>query len=78
MTIGSPYWPNMALAVRTLGGRIMGRESLFGSAANNPEQKTRLQREIEATDHQIDQLVYELYGLTGGGGEIKMVETDRS
>jgi len=37
---------------------------LFGSAANNPEQETRLQREIDVTDHQIDQLVYELYGLT--------------
>ena len=24
--------------------------------------KTRLQREIDATDRQIDQLVYELYG----------------
>ncbi|GEM_PF-4250928 len=35
--------------------------SLFGSAANNPEQETRLQREIEATDREIDQLVYELY-----------------
>jgi hypothetical protein len=42
--------------------------------ANNPEQKTRLQREIEATDHQIDQLVYELYGLTEE--KIKIVETD--
>ncbi len=25
---------------------------MFGSAANNPEQKTRLQREIEATDRE--------------------------
>jgi len=48
------------------------RESLFGSAANNPEQKTRLRRDIEATDRQIDQLVYELYGLTEE--EIKIVE----
>ena len=39
---------------------------------NNPERKTRLQREIEATDRQIDQLVYELYGLTEE--EIKIVE----
>ena len=31
---------------------------------NHPEQETRLQREIDVTDHQIDQLVYELYGLT--------------
>jgi len=34
----------------------------------------RLQREIDATDRQIDQLVYELYGLTEE--EIKIVETD--
>ena len=26
--------------------------------------KTGLQRQIDATDRQIDQLVYELYGLT--------------
>jgi hypothetical protein len=29
-----------------------------------PDDKTRLQRQIDATDHQIDHLVYELYGLT--------------
>jgi len=46
--------------------------ALSGSAANNPEQKTRLQREIEATGRQIDQLVYELYGLTDE--EVKIVE----
>jgi len=40
--------------------------------AKNPNDKDHLQREIEATDHQIDQLVYELYGLRDG--EIKIVE----
>ena len=30
----------------------------------NPEEKTRLQRQIGVTDGQIDRLVYELYGLT--------------
>jgi len=40
--------------------------------AKNPNDKTRLEREIEATDRQIDQLVYELYGLTEE--EIKIVE----
>ena len=44
------------------------------AAAKNPNDKTRLQREIDATDRQIDQLVYELYGLTEA--EIKIVETD--
>ncbi len=47
-------------------GRFRRRESLFGSAANNPERKTRLQCEIEATDRRIDQLVYELYGPESG------------
>jgi len=35
--------------------------------------QTLLQRQIEATDRQIDRLVYELYGLMKG--EIKIVET---
>jgi len=35
-------------------------------------EKTLLQRKIEATDKQIDRLVYELYGLTEE--EIKIVE----
>jgi hypothetical protein len=34
--------------------------------------KTILQRQIDATDKQIDNLVYELYGLTEE--EIKIVE----
>ena len=42
--------------------------------AKNPNDKTRLQRDIEATDRQIDQLVYELYGLTEE--EIKIVEEE--
>ena len=40
----------------------------------NPNDKTRLEREIETTDRQIDQLVYELYGLTEE--EIKVVEDE--
>jgi hypothetical protein len=32
--------------------------------ARLPQEKTMLQRQIEATDGQIDRLVYELYGLT--------------
>jgi len=39
---------------------------------NTAHEKTALQRQIDATDHQIDQLVYELYGLTDE--EIKIVE----
>ena len=32
--------------------------------ARTPHEQTALQRQIEATDRQIDALVYELYGLT--------------
>jgi predicted type IV restriction endonuclease len=42
------------------------------TTAKNPNDKTRLEREIEATDRQIDQLDYELYELTEE--EIKIVE----
>jgi len=39
---------------------------------NTAHEKTALQRQIDATDHQIDQLVYELYGMTEE--EIRIVE----
>ncbi len=42
------------------------------AAAQNPQTRTVLQRQIEATDRQIDQLVYALYELTAE--EIGMVE----
>ncbi|MEI2761468.1 hypothetical protein [Methanothrix soehngenii] len=35
--------------------------------ARTPHDETALQRQIEATDRQIDALVYELYGLTEEG-----------
>jgi hypothetical protein len=42
------------------------------AAAQTPQEKAVLERQIAATDHMIDQLVYELYGLTEA--EIKLVE----
>ena len=42
------------------------------AAAQTPTGRTMLQRQIAATDRQIDRLVYELYGLTEE--EIKIVE----
>jgi len=42
------------------------------AAERNPQVKTVLARQIEATDRQIDGLVYGLYGLTGE--EIGIVE----
>ena len=40
--------------------------------AKTPDEQESIQRQIEATDKQIDRLVYELYGLTDE--EIKIVE----
>jgi hypothetical protein len=40
--------------------------------AKLPQTKTAIQRHIDATDKQIDRLVYELYGLTEE--EIKVVD----
>lgn len=42
------------------------------AAARTPHEKTGLQRQIAATDTQIDRLVYDLYGMTEE--EIKVVE----
>jgi methionyl-tRNA synthetase len=42
--------------------------------AKLPQEKNLLQRQIETTDKQIDQLVYELYDLTDE--EIKIVELE--
>jgi type I restriction-modification system DNA methylase subunit len=42
------------------------------SKTKTPHEKEALQRQIEATDLEIDQLVYQLYGLTND--EIKIIE----
>ena len=42
------------------------------AAANTPHEQENLKRQIDATDRQIDKLVYELYGLTDK--EIRIVE----
>jgi DNA-binding protein H-NS len=42
------------------------------AAAKTSHEKTAIQRQIAATDKRIDQLVYELYGLTDE--EIRIVE----
>lgn len=42
------------------------------TSAKTPQDTTLLQRQITATDKQIDQLVYQLYGLTEE--EIALVE----
>jgi uncharacterized protein with gpF-like domain len=42
------------------------------AAAKTPQEETVLERQIAATDRRIDQLVYELYGLTEE--EINLIE----
>ena len=42
------------------------------ASAKTPDDETRLQRQIDATDREIDRLVYDLYGLTDE--EIAIVE----
>ena len=42
------------------------------SASKTPQEQTSLERQIAATDTQIDRLVYDLYGLTPD--EIEIVE----
>ena len=57
------------------GGRQRGFFVSFGytkDAERLPQRREQIQREIDATDRQIDQLVYQLYGLTDA--EIKIVE----
>ena len=46
------------------------------AAAKTPQDKTSLERQIAATDAQIDRLVYDLYGLTPE--EIEIVEASTS
>ena len=56
------------------GELALRMQAVFGKAESimSPQQKTALERQIEATDREIDQLVYQLYGLTDA--EIRIVE----
>jgi hypothetical protein len=65
-----PYGRGSDRGVRPLPD---GRGADFAlAAAKTSAAQTALQRQIDATDRQIDQLVYQLYGLTED--EIKIVE----
>ncbi len=63
-----------AARAQTLGGCVRDMYALNKdlAAAKTGHDKTLLQRQIDSTDKQIDQLVYELYGLTEE--EIKIIE----
>jgi hypothetical protein len=52
--------------------RTMLDRNREAAAARTNQERTTFQRQIDATDKQIDALVYELYGLTEE--EIKVVE----
>jgi hypothetical protein len=54
-----------------LVGRMLDLQRKL-AAASVPAERDLYRRQIEATDRQIDALVYELYGLTED--EIKVVE----
>jgi hypothetical protein len=43
--------------------------------ARTPDEKTRIQRQIDNTDHEIDRLIYELYALTDNEIQIVMQAT---
>ena len=49
------------------------RKKLF--SAKTRDEKTRLEREIKALDEEIDDLVYQLYGLSEE--EIRIVEGEK-
>ena len=51
--------------------RMLGLHEQLGRV-KTPNERVRLERQIEAVDGQIDELVYELYGLTEE--EVRVVE----
>ena len=63
----------VALVERTAEGVDLHKKLAFEGA---PHVKNVLQRQIEATDREIDRLVYELYGLSDD--EIAIVEGDHA
>jgi hypothetical protein len=52
--------------------QMLSLHQRLSAAARTPQEKTALERQITATDTQMDRLVYDLYGLTQE--EIKIVE----
>jgi hypothetical protein len=62
---------DMQLQVEVLVTQMLDLNKRLATA-RLPQEKTILQRQIAATDHQIDQLVYQLYSLTNE--EIAIIE----
>ncbi len=55
---------------------LLGPAARVTQQSPRPQEKESLQRQTDATDQQIDHLVYDLYGLTAD--EIKIVEESTS
>ena len=68
---GSVYFP-VPKGLLPLQGRKMLDLHNKKAVAKDPRTKEQLQRRIDATDNQIERLVYELHSLTEE--EIKIVE----
>jgi hypothetical protein len=66
-----PRWNDGRDRIVTLVDSMLRLHEQF-SAAKSAAQKAIMQRQIEATDRQIDQVVYQLYGLTEQ--EITLIE----
>jgi len=62
---------NRKSQIENLAQQMISLQKQLAEAKTDHEQ-TLIQRQIDATDNQIDKLVYELYGLTEE--EIKIVE----
>ncbi len=60
-----------AKKLETLADQMLDLHKKYNES-DLPQEKTVLQRQIEAADRQMDQLVYKLYGLTDE--EIRIVE----
>ncbi|HEY8751026.1 MAG TPA: TaqI-like C-terminal specificity domain-containing protein, partial [Tepidisphaeraceae bacterium] len=63
--------PNQSLRLTTLVDSMLSLHKRLATE-QLPQRREQVQREIDATDRQIDQLVYQLYGLTDA--EIQIVE----
>jgi hypothetical protein len=65
--------PGVALKIENYVKVLLELNSKINST-KTPTERTASERQIQATDTQIDQLVYQLYGLTPE--EIKIIEED--
>lgn len=77
-----PFFKELGWDVTNKGGYAQAYKDVIheymikiGGATKAQDEKTRIQRQIDITGKQIDDLVYDLYGLTEE--EIKIVEESK-